>query len=86
MPKRFPIGPLGEHDDDWLTIWAWLNNRSKSVQAALLIGFGIAEKKPEIERMLEYMAKKRGVTPDELFKSILDGTADSSDNEPGSEE
>jgi hypothetical protein len=43
-------------------------------------------KKPEIERMLEYMAKKRGMTPDELFKSILDGTADSSDNEPVSEE
>jgi len=31
--------------------------------------------------MLEYIAKKRGVSPDELFKSILDGTIDSNNDE-----
>jgi hypothetical protein len=41
MPKRFPVDPLGEHDNDWLTVWAWLNNRSKSAQVAALIAFGL---------------------------------------------
>jgi hypothetical protein len=81
MPKRITLPPLGEHDDDWLRVWAWLNNRSKSAQAAGLISFRIRERKPEIEKMLEYVAKKRGVTPDELFKSILEGTADSNTDE-----
>jgi hypothetical protein len=36
--------------------------------------------------MLEYVAKKRSVTPDQLFKSILDGTADSNDDESAVDE
>jgi hypothetical protein len=86
MAKRFPVGPLGEHDNDWLTVWAWLNNRSKSAQVAALIGFRIRERKSDIQEMLEYVAKKRGVTPEQLFKSILDGTADSNTNESGVDE
>ncbi len=82
----FKIDSLNEHDD-WLTVWAWLNDCSKAAQGASVISFGIRERKSEIERMLEYMAKKRGITSDELFKSILDGTANSSgNNEPVSEE
>lgn len=81
MPKRFPVGPLGEHDNDWLTVWAWLNNRSKSAQAAAIISFRIRERKAEIAEMLEYVAKKRGVTADELFKSVLNGTADSNEDQ-----
>lgn len=81
MPKRFPIGPLGEHDDDWLRILAWLNNTSKSVQAASLISIQIKEKKPEIQEMLDYIAKKRGIPSDELIESILNGTAGSNGEE-----
>jgi nicotinic acid phosphoribosyltransferase len=69
-----------------MTVWAWLNDCSKSAQGASVISFGIRERKPEIERMLEYMAKKRGMTADDLFKSILDGTADSSGDDPSSED
>jgi hypothetical protein len=36
--------------------------------------------------MLEYVAKKRGISPDELFKSILDGTADSNNDESAVDE
>jgi hypothetical protein len=86
MPKRITLPPLGEHDDDWLRVWAWLNNRSKSAQAAGLISFRIRERKAEIEKMLEYVAKKRGVTPDELFKNILDGTANSNTDDSAVDE
>jgi hypothetical protein len=76
MAKRFSVGPLNEHDDDWLTVWAWLNDCSKSAQASSLIGIGINQRKTEIERILEYIAKKREMSPDELFEKILDGTID----------
>ncbi|MGV0024868.1 hypothetical protein [Phormidesmis priestleyi] len=82
MAKRFPVGPLSEHDDDWLTVWAWLANRSKSAQAGSLVSIGINEKKTEIERILEYVAKKRGMSPDELFEKILDGTIDTDQASP----
>ena len=76
MTKRMTLPPLGEHDDDWLRIMAWLNNSSKSTQAANLIGLQIREEKPKVEKMLEYIAQKRGVAVSELIKSILDGTID----------
>lgn len=71
MPKRFWVGPLGVHDDDWLTIWAFLNNRSKSAQAAGLISFRIRERKAAIEEMLNYTAERMGIEPEELRRQIL---------------
>ena len=76
MTKRMTLPPLGEHDDDWLRIMAWLNSSSKSTQAANLISLQLREEKPKVEKMLEYIAQKRGVTVNELVKSILDGTID----------
>jgi hypothetical protein len=86
MPKRFPIGPLSEHDDDWLTVWAWLNTRSKSAQVADLISYGIRERKAEIDDALAYIAKKRGITPEDLFQRILDGTVNQEVDETEGEE
>ncbi|MBW4657662.1 MAG: hypothetical protein KME15_03235 [Drouetiella hepatica Uher 2000/2452] len=86
MPKRFPIGPLSEHDDDWLTVWAWLNTRSKSAQVADLISYGIRERKAEIDDALAYVAKKRGITPEDLFQRILDGTVNQEVDEAEDEE
>ncbi|MBE9157872.1 hypothetical protein IQ265_13710 [Nodosilinea sp. LEGE 06152] len=71
MPKRFWVGPLGVHDDDWLTIWAWLNNRSKSAQAGSLISSRIRANQTQIEAMLSYTADRMGLTPDELRRQIL---------------
>ena len=76
MTKRITLPPLGEHDDDWITILAWLYSRSRSSQAAALISVGVAEQKAEVATMLDYMAQKRAVTVDELIKSILGGTID----------
>ncbi|MGB7314032.1 MAG: hypothetical protein WA939_13960 [Nodosilinea sp.] len=71
MPKRFWVGPLGVHDDDWLLVWAWLNNRSKGAQASSLVSFRIRERKSAIREMLEYTAGRMGLEPDELMRQIL---------------
>ena len=72
-PKRFWAGPLGEHDDDWLAIWAWLVNRSKAAQATSILAFRIRTEKPKIKELLEYSAQKRGLSPDELMQLIIAG-------------
>jgi hypothetical protein len=75
--KRFWVGPLGKHDDDWLTVWAWLNNRSKPEQVSLLLSDSLRRDKPEIESVLEYTAKSLNLTAEQLMNQILDGTAPS---------
>lgn len=77
MSKRFWVGPLGKHDDDWLTVWAWLNNRSKNQQASSVISARIRSNKSEIVEMLQYTAKSLDLTPAQLMAEILDGTAPS---------
>jgi hypothetical protein len=71
MPKRFAIGPLGEHDDHWLTVWAALTGKSKANLATTLIGLRVREKKTVIQEMLEHCASLRGMTQTELFTAIL---------------
>jgi hypothetical protein len=71
MPKRFTIGPLGEHDDHWLTVWAALIGKSKTNLAAALIGLRVREKKEMLQDMLEYSARLRGMTPESLFNALL---------------
>ncbi|WP_377962898.1 hypothetical protein [Almyronema epifaneia] len=76
MAKRFWAGPLGQHDDDWLTVWAWLNNRSKSAQASSVLSYRIRTQRKQIEEMLEYTAQRLGIEPDELRLKILEGEID----------
>ncbi len=71
MPKRFQVGPLGEHDDEWLTAWAALTGRSKSDQATMVLAFRIRDRKQSIQELLEHSAKRRGMEPDELFDLLI---------------
>lgn len=71
MPKRFAIGPLGEHDDHWLTVWAALTGKSKSYLATTLIGLRVREKKEVIQEMLDHCATLRGISQGDLFTALL---------------
>ncbi|WAL60869.1 hypothetical protein [Thermocoleostomius sinensis] len=71
MPKRFTIGPLGEHDDHWLTVWAALIGKSKAALATSIVGLRVKQNKESILELLEYSAKHRGMTADELFNALL---------------
>ncbi|MCG8368224.1 MAG: hypothetical protein MJA27_33445 [Pseudanabaenales cyanobacterium] len=71
MPKRFTIGPLGEHDDHWLAVWSALTGKSKAALATSVIGLRVKQNKDTIQELLEYSAKLRGISADQLFDAIL---------------
>jgi hypothetical protein len=71
MPKRFTIGPLGEHDDHWLSVWAALTGKSKAALATSVVASRVKQYKQTIQELLEHSASLRGMTPDELFSAIL---------------
>ncbi|MCG6138733.1 MAG: hypothetical protein MET45_29750 [Nostoc sp. LLA-1] len=78
MPRkdeRLAIPSLGEYDNDLLTVDAWINNRSKVVQAQSLLCAKLQERDKLIRERVEYLAKKRGITFDEMWAEILNGTA-----------
>lgn len=70
------LPPLGEWYDDLLTLDSWINDRTKGQQALSLLSAKLQEREPKIRERLEYLAKKRGISADELWQKILDGTAD----------
>lgn len=71
MPKRFTIGPLGEYDDHWLSVWAALAGKSKAALATSLVAGRVRQYKQTIQELLEHSASLRGMTSDELFSAVL---------------
>ena len=71
MPKRFTIGPLGEHDDHWLAVWSALTGKSKAALATSVIGLRVKQNKETVQELLEYSARLRGISAEELFEAIL---------------
>lgn len=69
------LPPLGEWYDDLLTLDSWINERTKGQQALSLLSAKLQEREPKIRERLEYLAKKRGITSDELWQQIIHGTA-----------
>jgi len=62
---------LGERQKDLLEIDAWLSGRTVSLCAAVLLSQKIQEEEGRINDELEYLAKKRDLTSEELTKLIL---------------
>ncbi|NJP09967.1 MAG: hypothetical protein HC866_11190 [Leptolyngbyaceae cyanobacterium RU_5_1] len=71
MPKRLTIGPLGEHDDHWLTLWAALTGKSKASLATAVVGVRVKQHKATIQELLEHSAKLRGMTSEDLFNALI---------------
>lgn len=71
---RLIVSPLGEFYTDLLTVDAWLNNRSRAGQANILLCAKLQDRQKLIKERLDYIANKRGITTDELWKQIVDGT------------
>lgn len=74
--RRLALPALGEYYNDILTLDAWINNRTRVTQAQSLLCAKLQEREIRIKERLEYIAKKRGITADELWESILEGTAE----------
>lgn len=83
MPRRerFSIAPLGEYYRDLLEVDSWINARTASTQANSLLCAKLQEREQRIEERLAYLAKKRGISSDEMRIQILKGEAE--DLSPG---
>ncbi len=78
MPRRerFSIAPLGEFYLDLLTVDSWINARTASTQANSLLCAKLQEREPKIRERVAYLAKKRGISADEMWLQILKGQAE----------
>ncbi|MEH2245299.1 hypothetical protein [Nostoc sp.] len=78
MPRkdeRLAIPALGEYYNDLLHVDASINGRTKVVQAQSLLCAKLQERDKLIKQRVEYLAKKRGITFDEMWAEILNNTA-----------
>jgi hypothetical protein len=73
--ERFSIAPIGEYYRDLLEVDAWINARTASTQANSLLCAKLQEREERISERLGYLARKRGITPDEMRAQILKGEA-----------
>lgn len=75
MPRkeRFSISPLGEYYLDLLTVDARINARSKAIQANSLLCAKLQERENRIRERVAYLARKRNITPEEMWMLLLNG-------------
>ena len=76
MPKkdeRLQLPALGEWYEDLLTVDAWINNRSKPVQGSSLLCAKLQEREERIKERVAYLAQKRRIDPQEMWRQILTG-------------
>ena len=71
MSKQLTIEPLGEHDENWLAVWAALLAKRKAFLAKEVLGLQVRKHKLSIQSLLEEAATFRRMNPDELFSLIL---------------
>jgi len=73
--ERLVIAPVGEFYNDLLIVDSWIRDNTKATQASSLLCSKLAEREGHIRERINYLAKKRGITPDELWLQILKGNA-----------
>ena len=73
--ERLVIAPIGEYYNDLLIVDSWIRDTTKSQQASSLLCSKLQEREERIKERIEYLAKKRGITSDELWVQILKGNA-----------
>ena len=76
---RIVISPIGEWYEDLLTIDSYLTARSRAQQASSLLCAKLQEREQRIKERVEYLAKKKGVTFDEMWAALLRGDLDADD-------
>lgn len=74
--ERIYISKPGEYYYDQLTIEAWLKGNTVAGEAKSLLCARLMQRKEYREEMIDWLARKRGVSRQELIDAILSGTAD----------
>lgn len=73
--ERLIIAPIGEFYEDVLRIDAWITAQSVASQGRSLLCAKLMQRLPEIRSRVEYLAKKRCMSADDLWIQILEGAA-----------
>lgn len=73
--ERLVISSIGEYYNDLLIVDSFIRDTTKSQQASSLLCSKLQEREQRIRERINYLAKKRGITPDELWLQILKGNA-----------
>lgn len=71
--RRLSIPAIGVYYNDLLILDAAINDRSIPVQAQSLLCAKLQERESKINERLEYMAKKYGITLEQMREKILSG-------------
>lgn len=77
MPKptdRQYINYLGEYYDDCLTVEAELKNRTKTFEGSSLLCAKLQEREQKRNLMVEYLAGKRNISFQEMWRQLLTKT------------
>jgi hypothetical protein len=74
-PGRLQIGALSEFYEDLLRADAFLANNSLASQGKSLLQSFLSQKEGKIRERIAYLAKKRNITPDEMWLQIQKGDA-----------
>lgn len=85
--RRLMLAPIGEYYEDILLYDCFITGRQQGMQAASLLCAKLQEREGRIEGRLEYLAKKRGISVNDLKQQIREGDADPADfvNDDGAE-
>lgn len=70
---RISMSSLGEYYEDILEIDARMNARSKPEQARTLVYAKIQEREGRIKERVEYLARKRGISFEQMWDQLLTG-------------
>ncbi len=84
MPRateRQYISYLGEYYDDCWTIEAEIKGRAKTVEGASLLCAKLQEREEKRNKMVQYLADKRGIAFKEMWNQILTGKYEPLSNE-----
>ncbi|NER95367.1 MAG: hypothetical protein F6J86_16270 [Symploca sp. SIO1B1] len=65
---------MGEYQTDLLTVLARVQNRTVSQMASSLLAVKVEQKLPHIEKRVQYLADKRGISFTECWNQLLAGT------------
>lgn len=71
--KRFYCSGLGEYYDDCLKVEAVIKNNTIANEAASLLKAKLMERTEKRDRMIMYMAGKRGISYEQMWQNILAG-------------
>ncbi len=70
---RISMSSLGEYYEDVLEIDARMNARTKPEQARTLVYAKIQEREGRIKERVTYLARKRGISFEEMWDQLLTG-------------